>query len=88
MTSKVRLRELARGVQALVPGLHVGYLAECPAGLLDLHDVGGLVVARGVVGEFGGAEAHHQLAANEASGRIVARHSNSVPLKPVLVFRL
>ncbi|PAU61066.1 hypothetical protein BZL42_09600 [Pseudomonas indica] len=54
-----------------VPVLHIVDLAEGPAERLDLHGIGRLVVAGGIVEKFGGAKAHDQFTRLGTCNRVI-----------------
>ena len=63
-------RDLSACIQPIDPMLHVVDLAERPAVRLDLHRVRRLVVACGVVGEFGRAEGEDEFARSNSTRRV------------------
>ena len=76
-------RDEALTAQRVDPRLHVGDLAEGPAELFNLHRVGGLVVARGVVDESVERKLITSWPCQPRAGRVRPDVPNNVPLKPV-----
>ena len=67
-----RAGDLAGQAERLVPGLHVGQLAEGKTLFFDLQTVGGFVVARGVVDELGAAEGENEFVFLDAADWVIS----------------